>query len=103
MPVSNNSATTDVIDHASNVGKSHSEMENHNGGSKKGKQKKTGKSIFYPNSGSTANCNAPSSSSSSSFVSNGFKSSPKADQIDSGSQNTRVTSSSIHGSVAGGK
>ena len=46
MPLANDSAAIDVIDHAPNGGKGH-EMENCNGSGKKGKQKKTGKSIFY--------------------------------------------------------
>ena len=87
VPASNNIATADVIDHPSGGGKTHGETESHNGGGKKGKQKKTGKSIFYSGSGSSIQCNSTNSlsSSSSSFVSNGFRSSPsKTDYTDSG-------------------
>ena len=103
VPVTSNNATTDVIDHASVASKSHAEMEHHNGISKKGKQKKTGKSIFYPGSGSSINSNAPNlSSSSSSFVSNGFRSTAKLDRIDPGSQHTKGESAN-HGNMQGGK
>ena len=87
VPASNNIATADVIDHPSGGGKTHGETESHNGGGKKGKQKKAGKSIFYSGSGSSLQCNSTNSlsSSSSSFVSNGFRSSPsKTDYTDSG-------------------
>ena len=91
MTVSNNSASSDVIDHVPNVGKGH-EMENCNGSGKKGKQKKTGKSIFYPNVHSNA--------SSNSIVSNGYKS-QKQDQLES--QHLKSTPSAMHGSVSTGK
>ena len=106
VPVTNNIATTDVIDHALVGGKGHSELENHNGGGKKGKQKKSGKSIFYSGSGSSIQCNTPNSlsSSSSSFVSNGFRSSPsKSDQLDSGAVYTKGASTNLHGHVPGGE
>jgi len=103
VPVTSNNATTDVIDHASVVGKSHAEMENLNGISKKGKQKKTGKSIFYPGSSSSINSNPSNlSSSSSSFVSNGFRSSAKPERIDPGSQHTKGESAN-YGNMPGGK
>ena len=92
VSVSNNSASSDVIDHVPNVGKGH-EMENCNGSGKKGKQKKTGKSIFYPN-------NVHSNASSNSIVSNGYKS-QKQDQLES--QHLKSTSSAMHGSVSNGK
>ena len=102
VPATNNNAATDVIDHASVVGKSHAEMENHNGISKKGKQKKTGKSIFYPSSGSNINTNTQNVSSSSSFVSNGFKSTSKSERLDQGPQHTKGESAN-HGNIPGGK
>ena len=102
VPATNNIATTDVIDHAS-ASKSHGEMENHNGGGKKGKQKKSGKSIFYPGSGSNVNCNPPNSSSSNSFVSNGFRASPKSDQVEQGPQYTKAPTANLHGSMSVGK
>ena len=86
VPTTNNIATTDVIDHASVGCNSQSEKENIGSG-KKGKQKKTSKSIFYTNSGgSSVQCSSSNSlsSSSSSFVSNGFRSPTKSDQITSG-------------------
>ena len=93
MSVTNNSATSDVIDHVPNTGKGH-EMENCNGSGKKGKQKKTGKSIFYP---SNVHSNASSSNSS---VSNGYKS-QKSDQVEP--QDSKSTSAAVHGNVSNGK
>ena len=101
VPAISNIATNDVIDHGSTI-KSHCEVENHNGG-KKGKQKKTGKSIFYPGSGSNVNCNPPNSSSSGSHVSNGFRPSTKSDQVELSSQYTKAPSANFPGNVSSGK
>lgn len=86
VPVLNNSAALDVIDHAPNNGKGH-EMEYCNGNGKKGKQKKTGKSIFYPNN----------IHSSNSLVSNGYKTN-KQDQTES--QESKLNGATVHGSVS---
>ena len=89
VPVLNNSAALDVIDHAPNNGKGH-EMEYCNGNGKKGKQKKTGKSIFYPNN----------IHSSNSLVSNGYKTN-KQDQTES--QESKLNGATVHGSVSNGE
>ena len=101
VPVQNNTAT-DVIDHAIS-GRGHGEIENHNGGVKKGKQKKTGKSIFYPGVVSIAHSNTTTTSSSSTTtVSNGVRSS-SSDPIDSSSQYTNVASANGLTNITTGK
>ena len=101
VPVQNNTAT-DVIDHAIS-GRSQGEIESHNGGVKKGKQKKTGKSIFYPGVVSIAHSNTTTTSSSSTTtVSNGVRSS-SSDPIDSSSQCTNVASANGLTNITTGK
>ena len=101
VPVQNNTAT-DVIDHAIS-GRGQGEIESHNGGVKKGKQKKTGKSIFYPGVVSIAHSNTTTTSSSSTTtVSNGVRSS-SSDPIDSSSQCTNVASANGLTNITTGK
>ena len=97
VPVQNNTAT-DVIDHAIS-GRGHGEIETHNGGVKKGKQKKAGKSIFYPGAHSNT---TTTSSSSTTTVSNGVRSS-SSDPIDSSSQCTNVASANGLTNITTGK
>ena len=99
VPVQNNTAT-DVIDHAIS-GRGHGEIESHNGGVKKGKQKKTGKSIFYPGVVSIAHSNTTTTSSTTA-VSNGVRSS-SSDPIDSSSQCTNVASANGLTNITTGK
>ena len=96
MPLANDSAAIDVIDHAPNGGKGH-EMENCNGSGKKGKQKKTGKSIFYQ---ANVHSNTSNISSSNSIVSNGYKS-QKSDQLET--QDSKSTCVSMHGNMSTGE
>ena len=102
VPVTCNNATADVIDHASVVAKSQAEADIHNGFGKKGKLKKSGKSIFYPGSGSNINSNAANVSSSSSYVSNGFRSTIKSERIETGIQNPKAESAN-YANIPGGK